>query len=111
MSSTSKINACPAIHVPIAAKHTVNMSRMVAQGNQPNREPAYRCALCVQERGGVGRREIVGTGVPPDAERISEGDQADSSNHADAAVGSLQQLHAGCPRLKHQLHLLPGGVT
>lgn len=47
----------------------------------------------------------------PDAERVSEGDEANSSNHADAAVGSLQQLHGGHPCLKHQLHLVVGGVT
>lgn len=47
----------------------------------------------------------------PDAERISEGNKADTSDHADAAVGALEQLHAGCACLKHQFHFVGGGVT
>lgn len=50
-------------------------------------------------------------GALPDAKRVSKGNKANTSNHANAAVSALQQLHAGCPCLKHQLHLVGGGVT
>ena len=55
-----------------------------------------------------GGQEKEGT---PDAERISKSNKANTSDHADAAVGALEQLHAGCTCLKHQFHLLRGGVT
>lgn len=50
-------------------------------------------------------------GKLPDAKGISEGNKPNASHHADAAVGTLQQLHAGYSCLKHQLHLVGGGVT
>ena len=74
-------------------------------------------SMCVHDvvvdrgsEGGAGCGGGGGDGLP-DAERISKGNKADTSNHADAAVGALEQLHAGCACLKHQFHFVGGGVT
>jgi hypothetical protein len=46
-------------------------------------------------------------GGAPDAEGVTEGDEADALDKADAGVGALQLRHRRCARLKHQPRDVP----
>lgn len=49
--------------------------------------------------------------MSPDAEGVSEGDEAHAFDQADAGVGTLQQLHGCGPSLQNHLQLVISGIA